>query len=143
MIRLLLKLIKKWPKGTIEQSQALAISDVLYAPASFKLASKEELQETCNGCGPSGWKLDLVPDNIWLLYIGDACNIHDWMYSKGRTIEDKEGADRVFLNNLIRIIDRDKSRWRDKRKMKDKAYGYYLAVKKFGGPAFWRNKNAM
>lgn len=128
------------PDGTPLEAQQLAISGVLYAPASFKAASELELEENCNGCGAAGAKFDFVPDSIWFLYIGYACHIHDDMYKRGRTIEDKQEADRVFLNNICRIIDRDTSWWRSKAKMRKLAYGYYWAVDKFGGPAFWSGK---
>lgn len=146
MFRLLLLLQRLWnkasPEGTPKDAQELAQAGILYAPASFLTASEIELELICNGCGPSGWKVDIVPDHIFYLYIGSACNIHDWMYHHGRSDEDKKEADRVFLNNLIRLIERDKSKLRDKKKMIEKAKGYYFAVKYAGGPAFWRNKNA-
>ena len=81
-----------------------------------------------------------------------ACNIHDWMYEFAEPfITHKDAADRVFQNNLIRLvrafdrydilgnfIDVEDQRLRDKRLQV--AQTYYLAVSKFGGAAFWVNK---
>lgn len=129
------------PDGTAKEAQQLAKAGVIYAPAGFLLASDDELNEICNGCGAANAKFDFVPDSIWFLYIGHACHIHDYMYHYGKTPEDKDEADRVFLNNLCRIIDKDKSWWRSKNKMRRIAYGYYWSVSKLGGPAFWAGKN--
>lgn len=113
----------------------------LYAPVSFIQADPEMIRLEVNGCGTDGWKGQLVPETFYGLNISEACNIHDWMYLLGKTIADKEEADRVFLNNLLRLID-DRTRWcwlkwlRRRRALK-----YYQAVKHFGGPAFWAEKN--
>jgi hypothetical protein len=60
------------------------------------------------------------------------------MYSLGTTLQDKEYADRVFLNNLVRKID-DNNKWfrflRRRRALK-----MYWVVKTFGEAAFWDNK---
>ena len=141
-----IKMAGRWvyglmPDGTPEEAQELAQAGVLFAPAKFLNEPKERLGELCNGCGAQTAKFDFVPDSIWFLYIGHACHIHDAMYHYGTTIEDKEEADRVFLNNMCRIIDLDKSWWRSKKKMKKIAYGYWWAVDKFGGSPFWHGKN--
>ena len=113
----------------------------LYAPESYWNASQEDRDSICNGCGVNGWKGKLVPDRIYFLNITEACNIHDWMYYEGETIKDKEEADRTFLNNMCRIID-DKTYFSFMTTLrKDRAWIYYLAVHKFGGPAFWDGKN--
>lgn len=113
----------------------------LYAPESFINAPRAVRKAVTNGCGPGGWKLDLVPDTIYGLDVSAACNIHDWMYHEGETLADKAAADRVLLNNLLRIINHETRfaplRWLRRRR----ARKYYLAVKAFGGPAFWADKN--
>ena len=126
--------------GTPQEAQELAGAGVLSAPASFLNATEIQLENTCNGCGAANAKFDFVPDSIWLLYIGHACHIHDWMYNEGRSIEDKQEADRTFLNNICRIIEKDTSWWRSKNKMRKIGYGYWWAVDKFGGSAFWAGK---
>ena len=120
----------------------LAQAGVLYAPASFLTASIEELERVCNGCGAANTKFDFVPDRIYGTYIGHACQVHDWQYDIGRSIEDKEEADRVFLNNMYRLIERDKHKWyKPTWAQRIRAREYYQAVQHFGGSAFWSGKN--
>lgn len=113
----------------------------LYAPPAYITATETVREMVTNGCGPGGWKVDLVPDTIYGLDVAPACNIHDWMYMAGQTIADKEEADRVMLNNLLRLIEATDCpswlRWLRRRR----AHSYYLAVHQFGGPAFWSGKN--
>jgi len=112
---------------------------LLYSPDTYKNASRCDKKATCNGCGSKGFGGWVVPDTLWGLDIEEVCNIHDWMYSEGKTIEDKDKADRVMLNNMIRLIEKG-TRWlRRVRRMRAKSY--YKAVKYFGGSAFWDDKN--
>jgi len=125
------------------ESQRLARAGQLFAPASFKSAPMSQLKDICNGCGAANAKFDFVPDRVYGTYIGYSCNIHDWMYNEGRSIEDKEEADRVFLNNLYRLIERDKHKWyKPTWLQRRRALKYYKAVKYFGGSAFWAGKDA-
>lgn len=113
----------------------------LFAPESYWTLSKPFKKVIVNGCGPGGWKFDLVPDTIWGLNVREACDIHDFMYYLGSDNEDKDRADRVLLNNLNRIIEA-KTRWKWLKSFRRRrAMVYYLSVKSFGGPAFWRGKN--
>lgn len=114
----------------------------LYAPDSYHLASPEERAKYTNGCGPEGWKLDVgvfLRFLMWLVRLDwkPACLVHDWMYAEGSTIEDKDEADRAFLNNMLRIVD-DKGgpRWL-RRRRRALAVTFYAAVAELGGPAFW------
>jgi len=119
----------------------LSGASVLYAPASFKVTPIGSLAEVSNGCGAAGAKFDFVPDRIYGTYIGEASHIHDWMYHEGRTIEDKDEADRVFLNNILRLIKKRATAWyKPTFLMRIRAKNYYNSVKLFGGPAFWDNK---
>jgi len=121
----------------IEKAQSMAISGILFAPTGFKLASIEKLSKICNGCGAANAKFDFVPDRIYGTCITYACHIHDFMYNEGRCIEDKEEADRVFLNNMYRLIERDKHKWwKPTRLQRIRAKEYYQAVDWFGGSAF-------
>jgi hypothetical protein len=117
----------------------------LYAPASYVAASPEVRLQVVNGCGPGGWKVDIVPDCIWGLDISAVCDIHDWMYSVGITLADKEEADRVFLNNTLRLIDSTPGWWNQllivKQLRRNRARVYFEAVHYCGGPAFWDGKN--
>jgi len=117
------------------------MTTTLYAPASYVNAPPAVRAEICNGCGTKGLCGFVIPDSIWGLDITESCHIHDWAYYEGQTLADKEEADRVFLNNMLRLIDaasgfgplRWLRRWR--------AMTYYNAVRDLGGPAFWAGKN--
>lgn len=117
------------------------MSTVLYAPESYIEAPPEVRAKVVNGCGTDGWKGQLVPETIWGLPVTAACNIHDWMYVAGVSIEDKATADRSLLNNMLRLIESAGGfaplRWLRRRG----ARKYYEAVSHFGGPAFWDSKN--
>jgi len=109
----------------------------LYAPESY---NEIERSSHCDGCG-SGVLERLIPDNILGCNILEACCIHDYMYTVGFSIKDKEEADRVFLNNMTRLVYAYSANkitlnirlWFVKR--------YYDAVKYYGGEAFWQGKN--
>lgn len=128
-------------RGHPYYTRRMAEAGTIYAPASFLCSAIGDLANICNGCGAANSKFDFVPDTIYGLFIGDCCNIHDWMYHEGRSIEDKEEADRVMLNNMLRLIRRDTAWYRPKFLMRWRAKAYYLAVKHFGGPSFWAGKN--
>lgn len=115
---------------------------ILFAPESYTRATPEVRAAVVNGCGPGGWKIDLVPDTIWLLDISACCDIHDWMYAAGSYIYDKEEADRVFLNNMLRTIEAAGGWWWLKALRRRRAAKYYNMVHLFGGPAFWLGKNS-
>ena len=112
----------------------------LYAPEAYFRLSPEAKREIVNGCGPGKFSF-LIPDTMYGLDVSAACDIHDYMYFMGETIEDKKEADRVFMNNLLRIIEaKTQSKilsWLRKRR----AVKYFSAVAMFGGPAFWNAKN--
>jgi len=114
----------------------------LYAPAGYSNIFGEYKNAICNGCGSKGLGGFFVPNTLWGLSIKESCNIHDFMYFAGESIDDKNSADRAFLNNMIRTIDANKS-WRVVNYLrKNRAFIYYKIVKTFGGPAFWDKKNA-
>jgi len=111
----------------------------LYEPVSYQVATIHQRRSICNGCGSADAKFDFVPDTIYGLRITAACHIHDWMYHEGKTIEDKKEADRVMLNNTLRIIENHGGFLKYLRRRR--ALKYYLAVKYFGGQAYWSGKN--
>jgi len=49
-----------------------------------KHENREEFERMTNGCGPGGWKYDIVPDKIYGLSIKYDCNNHDidWHFAK-------------------------------------------------------------
>ncbi|MBA1447074.1 MAG: DUF1353 domain-containing protein [Chromatiales bacterium] len=114
----------------------------LYAPDSYYLASDTERALVCNGCGSKGLGGFLVPDTLYGLSVTDACQIHDWMYHAGENVNDKDEADRVFLNNMIRIIDAASSSGPVRWMRRYRAMSYFAAVRDFGGSAYWLEKNA-
>lgn len=60
-----------------------------------------------NGCGPDGWKNQLVPEksHIWVgVEFTESCNIHDRAYmTVGKS---RDEADSEFRDNLNRAVDR-------------------------------------
>lgn len=114
----------------------------LFAPESYQLAlinDPDYVDQICNGCGTSGWKGKIVPETMWGLNVTAACQIHDWMYYHGKSEEDRVEADRVFLNNLIRIINAHGGWLAWLRRYR--ATTYYNAVREFGAVPFWQGKN--
>lgn len=108
----------------------------LYIPDGYRKI------EACT-CGPNGWKIDFVPNHLWGVSIKEACCIHDWMYTEPRDagLNHKNYADRVFLNNMIRLVNyHSRSKFLTALR-RAKAYKYFLAVQAFGGPSFWLGKN--
>lgn len=116
---------------------------VLFAPSDYWGLNADIRKTLTNGCGSQRKGGKLVPDTIWGLNIREACNIHDFMYGLGATIEDKESADRTFLNNMLRLIDGETRCEVLKFLRRYRAMSYYSAVRDFGGPAFWAGKNAL
>lgn len=114
---------------------------LLFAPPGYWCLTPAGKEAFCNGCGARG-TVDLVPDTIWWLDISECCNIHDYMYSTAEaTLAAKDEADRVFLNNMLRLINAKGGYLRSSRRRA--AYGYYEAVQHFAGPAFWNGKNKL
>ena len=109
----------------------------LFEPPGYKALSVDEKSRICNGCGSKGFGW-LVPNTIYGLNITDCCNIHDFMYSRGTTLQDKEYADRIFLNNLVRKIESGSKlfSWLRRRR----ALKMHWAVDTFGEAAFWDKK---
>ena len=113
----------------------------LYAPESYWKISYEEHTSICNGCGAANSKIDMIPDTIYFVNISEACNIHDYMYYIGETINDKKNADMIFLENLLTITNTESSNGFMKWLRRRRAIKYYLAVKYFGNSAYWTGKN--
>lgn len=113
----------------------------LYAPESYWETPEHIIDDLTGGCGPGGFGDWLVPDTVYGLSVFPACRIHDYMYGVGETLADKKEADRVFLNNMVRLI-KAKAAWKWLRRLRlRRARTYYYFVKEFGGSAFWKGKN--
>lgn len=57
----------------------------LLADPEYFALTPEEKACICNGCGPSGddWKSKLIPDKLLGVDFTEACNNHDFDYSRG------------------------------------------------------------
>jgi len=85
----------------------------LLVPLEFAKADIVLLKKICNGCGPGGWKYDLVPDKIGTFEIKPACQPHDWMFGFGRkTKKCFKFCNLVFKYNLKQLNKQTKSFWR-------------------------------
>jgi hypothetical protein len=109
----------------------------IFAPKSWW----DNPSKRTGGCGAGKLGDLFIPDTLWGLNVTFACSIHDMMYSMGLTEAARSEADRTLRNNLLRWIDykTDSSvlKWlRNRRAVK-----YYMAVRMFGGSAFWNSKN--
>lgn len=108
----------------------------IYAPFTYWEASDEDKLEVCNGCGAkNGIK---VPDSLLFCNIQEACNVHDWMYSEGKTLGDFYFANAVFIMNMALIITAG-SKWLVALRLLF-AGKYFLAVQEFGSKAYWVDK---
>jgi hypothetical protein len=117
----------------------------LYAPElywKYKSREPELLAEIVNGCGPAGWKSKWIPDTIYGVSIREACNIHDFMYHIGTCEADRDEADRVFKNNMLRIITAESSTDFTLWLRRQRVLKYYWFVHNMGGTYFWADKNS-
>ena len=116
------------------------LQDILFAPPEYWKLTTKEHEIICNGAGPKGWGW-IVPDTIWGLNITHIAGIHDFGYYTGKTIEDKNEHDRIFLNNMVRWI-LYWTKWKIMKWLRlGRAQKYFSAVCIYGGPAFWKGKN--
>ena len=120
----------------------------LYAPSTYGSqpcryhdAPNEMVAKYTGGCGPGGKGDFLVPDTIFGLNIKPSCSIHDWMYHWGQTTGDKDLADIIFLENMLRQI--ESASWFFKFLRRHRAVDYYGAVKDLGRKAFWKGKETL
>lgn len=113
----------------------------LFAPEGYWKLTDEAKSEIVGGCGPGSIGDYFVPDSIWGISVQPCCAIHDYMYYIGEKEIDRETADRVFLNNMVRVmVENTGSKWLLRLRLRTVKV-YYNAVREFGGPAFWDNKN--
>ena len=104
------------------------------APRSFFEADPEVRLQVCNGMGPKGYGW-LVPDSMYLLEMGAAGDVHDWMYThpEGRT---QQECDDLFYDNMLSIIEQHDGwglvQWLRRRR----ARLYYKAVQSGGAKHF-------
>ena len=114
----------------------------LYAPQEYWQLHPNDKKKICNECGPNSTFGDYVPNHILWVNISECCNIHNYMYSQGKTENDRHKADRIFRNNMFRIIKaKTKYKWLRKLRMWI-AKKYYHAVSEYGAAYFWKGKNS-
>jgi hypothetical protein len=124
----------------------------LWAPDEYWELTEKQLRERIGkgGCGPGSIWDYLVPDKLYgVIDVRPACSIHDYMYDVGESEEYKEEADKVFHDNMHRIILWETAGWYKDTERRDKvreecyrqADFYYYMVANFGGPSFWANKD--
>ena len=85
-------------------------------------------------CGPEGskWLTRLVPRRIWGVDINHACYFHDQDYSND--LVPRKRADDRFLDAMRDVIAKRYGRLDPRRYAAyTRAYGYYRAVRAFGG----------
>lgn len=114
----------------------MVISGHLIAPKGFWELPIDKKKRICNGCGPSGWQAKLVPDSLFGVSLVECCNIHDYMYTVGEDIEDKEWADFIFYYNLYNTVMAGKKsplRWLRVKLI----WRYFKAVENHGYRAFF------
>lgn len=98
-----------------------------------------EYDDSKDYMGPENdWKSKIIPRTLW----GIDCNIagykHDFRYFVGGTEDDREKADKIFKDDLYKIINNHKcnwpwgTRWLHIKLARRRAVKYYLAVKLLG-----------
>lgn len=113
----------------------------LHYSDSFRDATDAERAKICNGAGAAnGLKF---PNTFYGLDVKIAFDVHDWDYHHGKTLDDKDRADKYMLLNLMEIIESQKGFGNALLKplRRRRALKYYEAVVTFGGDAFWHGKD--
>jgi hypothetical protein len=112
---------------------------LLTAPESFWYYSGfcNDLGGVINGCGPGGLGDLLIPDRVYGLNIKPACKIHDWMYTIYNDEFGFELANKIFLDNMIRINNSATKNRLLKYLRSRRILKYYLAVRYFGRLFFY------
>lgn len=113
----------------------------LISSQSYKDATPKQRKIVGNGCGQKGFLGRFVPNTIWFLNIKEACQIHDWDYHHGKTLEDKRKADVRFYGNMKILINNAGGYEWLKTLRRERAAGYYFAVKHLGKKPFSKGKN--
>jgi len=57
-----------------------------------------------DGCGPGGWKNNLIPDVFLWADFKEACRIHDYDFFLGGNLADFEAANERFYQNMLIAI---------------------------------------
>jgi len=112
----------------------------LHYSESFRDATDAERAAICNGAGAAnGLKF---PNTFYGLDVKIAFDVHDWDYHHGKTMDDKDKADKYMLLNLMEIIESQKGFVAAVLKplRRRRALFYYEMVVTFGNDAFFAGK---
>ena len=72
---------------------------------AYAAATPEQLAAAnVNGCGPGGWRVDLIPDHLGDVDISAPCNQHDYLYFLGGSEEDRLRADVLLYTNIAASV---------------------------------------
>lgn len=120
------------------------IASGVFIPDWFGEYSDEELEEMGLQCGTNdgrwSWLTVFVPESIHGVEIFPACAMHDLRYARGGSEQDKLKADRLFLNDLLTLVNKGAEEEDisgiELRSRHRQAFGYYVAVDTFGDAAF-------
>ncbi len=104
------------------------IDNGLCAPIGYSSFSPEQLKNITNGCGLKGINI-IIPDIIAGIDFIEPCNIHDFCYYIGDTIDDKNFSDELFFWNMIIVIKNKGGNYFIRKLREIIAYRYYIAVK--------------
>ena len=104
-------------------------SNELTAPDEYWALSEEKRKELLNECGPDGPLNKLIPDHLAGLPIKKSCNIHDFMFSEAKNKKDYKEADKVFLKNMNKEIEKGTNNFFLKSVRKLFSLIYYAAVR--------------
>lgn len=111
------------------------VTDLKY-PAEYAMIPESKKVQICNGCGPKGWKGELVPDQLLGVSIAEACNIHDFQFHVGGDELDRKYADDVFKTNMYALINRAAGPRHKLYARKVMAWWYWWTVRRLGKPHF-------
>ena len=113
----------------------------LHYSESFRDATDAERAAICNGAGAANGLS--FPNTFYGLNVRPAFDVHDWDYHHGKTLDDKDKADKYMLLNLMEIIESQKGFANTilKPLRRRRALKYYEAVVTFGNDAFFAGKS--
>ena len=126
-------------------SEVVICNDGLMRPAVVAALTPTQAADLTNGCGPQSMKIKLIPDTVMGIDFFPACAVHDQCYSFGEDEDDKRLSDRIFLFNLLVLIDKhcaakgiiDKVQ---RVAARSAAFDYFKAVSDWGRAAFYAHK---
>ena len=99
------------------------------SPLRFEDVAEEVIARISNGCGSAG--TEAVPEFVFR----SSCDRHDFYYWMGGTEEDRQRADKQFLEDMRADAWATATLW-ERSAYLTAAFNYYLAVRKWGKLSF-------